>query len=356
MKFWSLPFILLFPVLAHAESSALIISGVPGDEKFAAKYSKWTETTRKILTEEMGFTPNRVIVLADEKSTQANIKDAFAKLKDQLKPADSFFLFLIGHGSFEDIVLGSSSSSGRNAPGGAPPLGRGAPPSLGGAPPSLNGPSGRGGQAAVGGYKFNNAGPDLTDKDISDLLSTLSAGRIVVVNGTSNSGGGTEAMAAKNRMIISATKSGFEGNDTVFYEYFLNGLQKAAADENKDHKVSVWEAFKFAVDGTERFYKDAGRIATEHPQISDNGGPMTGVLPQAPVMAGLTIFNVDVPVTVADAKLQALLNQQKDLQQQIETLQINKASMPPDDFNKKFEDLIIKLSTVGQQIEEQKKK
>ena len=43
-------------------------------------------------------------------------------------------------------------------------------------------------------------------------------------------------MAGKNRMIVSATKSGFEANDTVFYEYFLEGLQNAAADENKDHK------------------------------------------------------------------------------------------------------------------------
>jgi len=340
MKLWSLPFILLFPVLAHAESSALIVSGVPGDEKFAAKYAKWTETTRKVLTEEMGFSPTRVIVLADEKSTQANIRDAFAKLKAQLKPADSFFLFLIGHGSYEDVVIGAASAGGK---GGAPPLGE--------APGG-----GRSGQAPAGGYKFNNAGPDLTGKDLSDLLDTLSAGRIVVVNGTSNSGGATDAMAKKNRMIISATKSGFEGNDTVFYEYFLNGLQKAAADENKDHKISVWEAFKFAVDGTERFYKDAGRIATEHPQLSDNGSPMSGVTPQAPVMANLTTFNVDVPVIVADAKLQALLNQQKDLQQQIEALQINKGTMLPEDFNRQFEDLILKLSTVGQQIEEQKKK
>jgi len=347
MKFWSLPFILLFPVLAHAESSALIISGVPGDEKFAAKYAKWTETTKKILTEDMGFAPNRVVVLADDKSTQANIKEAFAKLKEQLKPADSFFLFLIGHGSYEDSPVASGNSApALSAPGGG---GRGA-----GAPP-LAGAAARGNTAA-GGYKFNNSGPDLTAKEFSDLMDGLSAGRIVVVNGTSNSGGATEAMAKKNRLIISATKSGFEGNDTVFYEYFLGGLQKAAADENKDQKISVWEAFKFAVDGTERFYKDGGRIATEHPQISDNGAPMTGVLPQASILASLTTFNVDHPTLVADAKLQALLNQQKELQQQIEELQINKAAMLKEDFDKKFEELILKLSTVGQQIEEQKKK
>jgi hypothetical protein len=257
----------------------------------------------------MGFLPNRVMVLANEKASQADIKDAFAKMKDQLKPADSFFLFLIGHGSYDGLV-----------------------------------------------YKFNNVGPDLTGEDFSKLLSTLSASRIVVVNSSSNSGGATEAMSGKNRMIVSATKTGFEGNDTVFYEYFLAGLQKSAADENKDHKISVWEAFKFAVDGVDRFYKDAGRIATEHPQISDNGSPMTGVVPNAPVMANLTSFNVDRPVTVADAKLQALLDEQKQIQQKIETLQINKASMLPEDFNKQIEDLILQLALKTQQVEEQQKK
>jgi len=299
---------LLFPIFARAESSALVISGAPGGEDLAKKYAQWTEATRSILVGEMGFAPTRVMVLTSEKTTKAEIKDAFAKLKDQVKPTDSFFLFLIGHGSYDGLE-----------------------------------------------YKFNNVGPDLTGMDLSELLSTLSATRVVVVNGTSNSGGATEAMAGKNRMILSATKTGFEGNETVFYQYFLDGLQKAAADENKDHKISVWEAFKFAVDGTERFYKEAGRIATEHPQISDNGTPMTGVLPQAPVLSNLTAFNVDRPVAVADARLQALLDEQKQIQQKIETLQINKAAMFAEDFDKQIEELILQLALKTQQIEDQKK-
>jgi hypothetical protein len=308
MKLRILIAILLFPILARAESSALIINGLPGDDEHAKKYSNWTDTTRNLLIGELGFLPGRVVVLSNEKTTQAEIKDAFAHLKDQVKPADTFFLFLIGHGSYDGLE-----------------------------------------------YKFNNMGPDLTGTDFSKLLSSLNAARIVVVNGTSNSGGATDAMAGKNRMIIAATKTGFEGNDTVFYEYFLAGLQKSVADENKDQKVSVWEAFKFAVDGVERFYKDAGRIATEHPQISDNGAPMVGVTPQAPVLSNLTTFNVDRPVTVADAKLQTLLDEQKQIQQKIEALQINKASMLPDDFNKQIEDLILQLALKTQQIEEQKK-
>jgi len=308
MKLRILIAILLFPVLAHAESSALIVSGAPGDEIHAKKYAAWTETTRLVLVSEMGFLPARVTVLANEKSTQVEIKAAFVKLKEQLKPTDTFYLFLIGHGSYDGLE-----------------------------------------------YKFNSVGPDFTGTELSNLLSTLGASRIVVINGTSNSGGATEAMSGKNRMIISATKTGFEGNETVFYEYFLAGLKMSAADENKDQKISVWEAFKFAVDGVERFYKDGGRIATEHPQISDNGAGMTGVLPQAPVLASLTSLNVDRPVSVADAKLQALLEEQKQIQQKIETLQINKAAMLPEEFDKQIEDLILQLALKSQQVEEQKK-
>jgi hypothetical protein len=82
---------------------------------------------------------------------------------------------------------------------------------------------------------------------------------------------------------------------------------------------------------------------------------MTGVLPQAPVLASLTSLNVDRPVSVADAKLQALLEEQKQIQQKIETLQINKAAMLPEEFDKQIEDLILQLALKSQQVEEQKK-
>jgi hypothetical protein len=78
---------------------------------------------------------------------------------------------------------------------------------------------------------------------------------------------------------------------------------------------------------------------------------MTGVVPQAPVMANLTSFNVDHPVTVADAKLQALLDEQKQIQQKIEALQINKGFDVAEDFNKQIEDLILQLALKTQQVE-----
>ena len=300
---------MLFPMIASAESSALILSGVPGAPELGEKYAKWAEDTRKVLVDRHGFSANRIIALSDKNTARAEIEKAFGQLKQQLKPADSFFLFLIGHGSYDTE------------------------------------------------YKFNIFGPDLTAGDYSKLLSGLNVARVVVVNGTNSSGGSIEALAGKNRVIITATKSGGEGNEALFYEYFLAALQKPDSDEDKDRKVSVWEAFKYAVAGVERFYKDEGRLATEHPQISVNGAPPTGAAVQEiPVLARVASFQVDRPVIVTDARLQALLDQRKDIEQKIETLRINKSSIPESQYEKALEDLSVELALKNQQIRELEKK
>src|SRR5206468_2038769 len=86
---------------------------------------------------------------------------------------------------------------------------------------------------------FNISGPDYTADDYNKLLSTLSAGRIVIVLGTPASGAAVEKFAGKNRVVVAATRSGQEGNDIVFYDYFLEALQSPAADEDKNQKKEL---------------------------------------------------------------------------------------------------------------------
>jgi len=303
-------FILLLPALALADSSALIIRGVAGSPEHEQKFDKWTEGTRKALVEKFGFSADRVIVLSDKKSVQAEIQKAFATLKQQLKPGDSFFLFFVGHGSGDD-----------------------------------------------GTYKFNISGPDYTADDYNKLLSTLPATRMVIVLGTPASGAAVEKLAAKNRVIVAATRSGQEGNDIVFYDYFLEALESPAADEDKDQKISVWEAFKYAVAGTERFYKEEGRLATEHPELSDNGtGKIAANVKDAPLLARSTSFQVDRPAVSSDPKLQALLNQKKELEQKIEDLRINKDSVPAAEYDKQMEGMLVELALKNQEIRQQEPK
>jgi len=155
-------------------------------------------------------------------------------------------------------------------------------------------------------------------------------------------------------VIVAATRSGQEGNDIVFYDYFLEALESPAADEDKDQKVSVWEAFKYAVLSTDRFYKEEGRLPTEHPQLSDNGGEKIGAaVKEIPLLARSTSFQVDRPIVSSDPKLQALLNQRKELEQQIEELRINKSSVPEAEYDKQMEGLLVQLALKNQEIRQQ---
>src|SRR2546425_41468 len=311
MKFASLlAFVLFLPGSIFADSSALIVRGVAGSPEHETKFDKWTTGTEKALVEKFGFSSDRVIVLSDKKSAQAEIQKAFATLKQQLKPADAFFLFFIGHGSGEDGI-----------------------------------------------YKFNISGPDYTADDYNKLLSTLPVSRIVIVLGTPASGAAIEKFAGKNRVVITATRSGQEGNDIVFYDYFLEALESPAADEDKDQKISVWEAFKYAVAGTRRVFKEEGRLSTEHPQISDNGGDKVGItVKDPPLIARSTSFQADRPIVSSDPKMQALLNQKKETEQKIEALRINKDTIPEVEYDKQMESLLVQLALKNQEIRQQEAK
>jgi hypothetical protein len=305
--------LLLFvlPAGAFADSSALIMRGVAGSPEHEAKFVKWATGTQKALIDKFGFSPDHVILLEDKKTVQAEIQKAFGTLKQQLKAGDTLFLFMIGHGSGDD-----------------------------------------------GEYKFNISGPDYTAEDYNKLLATLPAGRVVIVAATPASGAGLEKFAGKNRVVITATRSGQEGNDVVFYDYFLAALQGTAADEDKDQKVSVWEAFKYAVTETERFYKDEGRLSTEHALLSDNGTAekIDLKVKEPPLLARTTSFVVDRPIVSSDPKMQALLTQRKEIQTKIENLNINKSSMPASEYDKQLEDLLVQLALKNQEIKQQEPK
>src|SRR5688572_30431033 len=124
--------LLLLPAAALADSSALILSSVPGDPERAERFNKWTEGVQKALVDKFGFAADRVTVLSDKQATRASVQKSFALLKQQLKPLDTFFIFFIGHGSFDPDA----------------------------------------------GYKFNLSGADLTATEYDELLSSLPAGKI----------------------------------------------------------------------------------------------------------------------------------------------------------------------------------
>ena len=217
--------VMFAPTLLRADSVALILSGVPGSPEHAERFEEWTDATEAAMLDTFDFDAANVRILRNREARAEDIRNAFAELKDQIGEDDVFFLFFIGHGSFD----------GRE-------------------------------------YKFNTMGADLTAADYDLLLSSFGAARSVIINATNSSGAAIEQLAAENRVIVTATRSGTERNDTVFYDYFLEALTDAASDEDKNEQLSVWEAFAPAHDG--------GRVEPGGPSVLHFLHPKSQLLDQ----------------------------------------------------------------------------
>ncbi len=291
------------PVAGRADSAALILGGVPGSPVHETRFAEWTEATRAAMIETFGFSEENVAVLENREARADDIRAAFRSFGDRLTSDDTFFLFFIGHGSFD----GSE-------------------------------------------YKFNTMGADLTAADYGEMLDSIDAGRTVIVNATNSSGAAIEVLAGENRVVVTATRTGTERNDTIFYDYFLAALDDAASDEDKNERLSVWEVFRYATLAVERFYEEQNRLATEHPQISDNGLEKTGVDPdEMPTLARLIQFNAPRAIDVEDPVLRTLLAERSQLESDVEALRLIQDTMPSEEYGARMEELLIELALKNQE-------
>ena len=71
------------------------------------------------------------------------------------------------------------------------------------------------------------------------LLDKLPSQRVAFVNTTSSSGAFLPAIAAPGRVVITATKTGGERNETQFPEFFVEAFSDPAADRDRNGHVSV---------------------------------------------------------------------------------------------------------------------
>src|SRR4029453_6684986 len=86
----------------------------------------------------------------------------------------------------------------------------------------------------------------------------------------SASGAWLKPMSGKDRIVVTATKSGAEINYSRFGGYFASAIGDPSGDLDKDGQTSVLEAWLSASQGVADFYKSEGRLATEHSLLEDN--------------------------------------------------------------------------------------
>jgi len=293
---------------------AVIIVGAGGEEPYAEQFSQWSVELTKILTGRFRFARERVRVLAEKplagesKSTADEVRRTFTSLKSELAPDNVLFVFLIGHGSFD----------GKEA-------------------------------------KFNLVGPDLSALEYSNLLTQLPTRRVVLFNMASASGEFVKTLSAKGRVVVTATRSGQETNATRFAGFFINALGASDADTDQDGHISVLEAFVYANRLTAEFYTRAGRLATEHALLEDNGDGVgrekaeggEGLLARA-----IYLDSLSVEQAAANATTAKLQKERTRLEGEIEQLIGRKSSMPEAEYEAMLEKLFIELAKVNRSIKQ----
>jgi len=284
---------------------AVIINGPGGEAVYAKQFEEWTGQLSSVLADRYGFDEKHII---KPRATAEEVKGVFETLKTQLVTNNVLFVFLIGHGSYD----GKES-------------------------------------------KFNLIGPDLAASEYNTLLSSLPTKRVVVFNMSSASGEFIKSLAAKGRIVVTATRNGQETNATRFTGFFISALSATDADTDQDGHTSVLEAFVYANRLTADFYKRGGRLATEHALLDDNGDGVghekveagEGLLARATYLDSLSVDEA-----AATAATGRLLKERSRLEGEIEQLIARKSNMPEAEYEATLERLFIELAKVNRSIKQ----
>jgi hypothetical protein len=296
--------------VAATESHLVVVAGLGGDPELrdlfheqAVALASAAETRLGLAAENVHCLtekPDRDPTTIDERSTLENVKAVFEELAARVRPGDRVFVVLIGHGSFR-------SGEGR----------------------------------------FNLPGPDLTPSGLARLLDQLDDHEVVVVSTASASGAFAEPLAGPGRVIVTATKSGQERNQTVFGEHFVTALTTPGADVDKDGRVSVLEAYEYATREVERFYESQNRLQTEHARLEDEGHLARRLFLQGEGHGG-----AEEEAGADDPALAALYAARRDLEERIETLRARKDELPPESYAEQLEALLLELALRNETIDD----
>jgi hypothetical protein len=301
--------LLLGSIQAHAAAYYLTVAGLGGSPEYEAQFAKWAgDLDHELHT---NGPDAHVVTLSGADATRARLQQAMAEVARQAKPDDAFALLLIGHGTFDGTD-----------------------------------------------YKFNLPGPDITGAELAAALNRIPAQRQLVVNMTSASGASLAVLARKDRIVITATKSGTEKNATVFARYWVDALRDPAADTDKNGTVSALEAFVYAKRKTAAYFDSEKLLATEHPTMSETAAGTPVRDPKVESGQGLlaSAFPLLRPqsdtIRIVSPEKQKLVTRKEELEAKIDRLKYEKAAMAPDEYKQQLTALLLALARTQAEIDQ----
>jgi len=284
----------LWTVPAYAQQThLLVITGVPGDEEHGAQFQKWATSFIDAAKKKDAVADANIILLADRKATREGVEKAFSDIAARARPNEAVVVLLIGHGSF----------NGTDA-------------------------------------AFNLPGPDLTVADWSRLLAKLSSQRVAFVNTASSSGAFLPAVAAPGRVVVTATKTGGERNETVFPEFFVEAFADTAADRDRNGHVSIGEAFEYAKTKVVQAFQQKGNLLTEHATMDDGGEGQLA----ASMFLGIGRADAVLTADTSDPAVKKLVDEKDAIDRQIAALKLRKSGMPDAQYEEQMEKLLTDLA------------
>lgn len=208
---------------------------------------------------------------------------------------------------------------------------------------------------------LNLRGPDISATELNEWLGPVKR-PIVLINCASSSGPFIKKLAAQDRIIITATKSGAEHNFARFGDYLSRSISDTTADLDHDERVSLLEAFLSASSQVADFYEQENRLSTEHALIDDNGDGLgtppkfyRGVRPvHAPradkqgnvaSIDGAAAARIGLkPSAGQDQFTDEQRAELEKLEQEIESLRSQKTKLGDDAYYERLKPLMIKLA------------
>ena len=299
---------------AGDSAQIILVVGAAGTDEYGKQFARWAGQWRQVA--EKSATP--VIQIGGSESGESNDRDQL-QAAIELTASESnqpIWIVLIGHGTFNRGVA-----------------------------------------------KFNLRGPDVSAEELSEWLGSNDR-PVVVVNCASASGPFINRLSGKNRVIVTATKSGTEQNYARFGKYFAQAIAAPDSDLDHDDEVSVHEAFLRASAEVREFYETEARIATEHALIDDNGDgrgtPATmfrGVRPNAQAKDGAELdgkIATRITLSPVGSKLpftEAELSQRAEIENALDELRDKKVMLDPKAYQQQLEPLMIRLARLYEAAE-----